>query len=384
MSLTHMGVFDQARIDNIKTEVLRRAKVRKDYIIDRAKMRAVAVDGQVHLKLDMADTLLSFRRPSLQQIATTLDVPVRYLNRLEDAGHLDLMVHNLNTILEREPKRHLVRVLDGQVDAVLSDRYKIIDNTTLLAITLTKLREVGAEVWDLRLTRDDFRLLAVAPHISGQVTTDRTFDPGDGWKSRWFGNEGDALNAAITVSNSETGHAGLHVLPAVLRRVCANFCVWGQGIAKVHLGKRQSEDGELFFTDETRRKQDEVLILEIRDMISGTFTPERFRAIIDRINETTKRNIERPTEAVNAAVKNLGLPLEHAEAILEELLGSGDKSQFGLCQAITAQVNPRNAGTKDDAMRSLFEDAGGQVLAMDDRGFNALITAKPEKATVEV
>ena len=250
MSLTHMGVFDQARIDNIKTEVLRRAKVRKDYIIDRAKMRAVAVDGQVHLKLDMADTLLSFRRPSLQQIATTLDVPVRYLNRLEDAGHLDLMVHNLNTILEREPKRHLVRVLDGQVDAVLSDRYKIIDNTTLLAITLTKLREVGAEVWDLRLTRDDFRLLAVAPHISGQVTTDRTFDPGDGWKSRWFGNEGDALNAAITVSNSETGHAGLHVLPAVLRRVCANFCVWGQGIAKVHLGKRQSEDGELFFRSE--------------------------------------------------------------------------------------------------------------------------------------
>jgi hypothetical protein len=83
--------------------------------------------------------------------------------------------------------------------------------------------------------------------------------------------------------------------------------------------------------------------------------------------------LPRATEVVDAAVKALGLPLEHKEAILHNLLFSRDVTQFGLGQAITALANPEHREGKTDSLLSQLEDAGGQLLTLNARDFRALV-----------
>lgn len=326
------------------------------------------------------------------QLAGTLDVPVKFLDRLEREGHRDLAAYNLNTLLTREcvrtlrkkevRHRQLVRVLDDQVDAILSDSYRCLDNYDLFAIVLQQFKAMEAEgfprpdIWDLRLTDDEFRMIAVAPHIKGEVSIDRVFDPGDGWLSRWHGDEGDVLNAAITISNSETGRGGLNARPSILRKVCQNFCVWSDGVAQIHLGKRAEEEGRIFFSEETKKQEDKVVWMKIRDTIKNTFDPAEFQKRIDQLNETTKRPVEKATEAVDATIKVFGLPEEYREAILEEFLSTGDKSQYGLAQSVTTIVNPENREEQtftEDTLNT-FEDAGGKILGMDQKEFERFLT----------
>lgn len=365
--------FSKERIAQITKEVQRRTKERRDFVVDRGKLKVMMAEGRPHLLIVDKDEMFEFRRESFVQLAQTLKIRVDHLDRIEK--YEQLVCDTLNTILKNEQKRHLVRLLDGQVDAILSDAYRAISNEDMLVLALTEAKAAGAEIWDLRLTRDEFRFLAVAKHISGQVMTDRTFDPGDGWKSRWYGKEGDVINAAITVSNSETGHGGANAYPAILRRVCANFCVWQDGVTQVHLGKKLKEEGEVFFSEETKKLENKLVFQKMKDAIRHTFDPVKFQAILDQINATTQRAIEKPTEAVDATITNLGLPQEYKEAVLEELLGSGDKTQYGLSNALTALVNPnsRQARQLNDDVVNLFEDAGGRVLRMNEKEFGKLL-----------
>ena len=397
-----MTSFSKERINQIAEEVKRRSKARKDFIVDRANMRVVEADGALNLSIPDPENpdfgqMFEFRRGSLTQLSGALDLPIKYLDRLVNNGHTDLLAENLNTLLTRECTRTVrtqkvrhrqrIRVLEingiERVDAVLSDSYRCLDNYDLFAIVLQQFKAMEAEgfpspqIWDLRLTDDEFRMTAVASHISGQVSLDRTFDPGDGWMSRWHGEDGDVLNAAITISNSETGRGGLNARPSILRKVCANFCVWSDGVAQVHLGKRADEEGQVFISEETKKQEDRVVWLKIRDTIKNTFDPEQFKIRLDQINQTTKVTVPSATEAVSAAIQTFGLPEEHKEAILEEFLTMGDKSQYGLVQAITAQVNPKARETAEltEEKLNLFEDVGGRILGMSKKEFESFVTA---------
>lgn len=380
-TFSHLTTFSPERIQTLAREVIRRGKARRDVLADRASLKVHVIDNALALEVgglgaakDQSE-LFAFRRGSVAQLADTLDVPLRHVDRLVDAGHLDLAANTLNGILSREPKRHLVRLLDGKVDAVLSDAYRAFRNEDLLIMALAAFKELNAEVWDLRVTDDEFRVVAVAPHVSGQVSLDRTFDPGDGWLSRWAGQQGDAHNAAITLGNSETGRGAFFAQPSVLRKVCQNFNAWGDKIATVHLGAKQKDAGEVFVSEETRRMADRVVFARMKDAIKNTFDPVKFAERIALLNATTQVAVPKATEWVDASISSLALPEELREAILEEFLSVGDKSQFGLAQAITAQANPKNRGSRPDELVSQLEDAGGQLLNMTPKEFLALVPA---------
>ncbi len=391
---SHLGSFDPARIQRLTHEVARRAKARRDVIADRSALKLHVLDGALVLEVGglkpttpdgPTSEMFTFRRGSLTQLANVLDVPMKFFDRLdapdgklrEDVPqkHLDLFADLANGLLAREHGRHTVRLLDGQVDAILSDRYRSFRNDDLLIVALTEFQRLGVDVWDMRCTPDEFRVVGVAPHVKGEVSLDRTFDPGDGWLSRWAGKEGDVLNAAITIGNSETGRGSFYADPSILRKVCQNFNVWGDRVTRVHLGAKAETDGEIFVSDETRRKEDAIVFCKIRDAIRHTFDPKEFQKRLDIINATTRVEVPKATEWVDATIGGLGLPEELREAILEEFLSTGDRTQFGLVQAITAQANPENRGDAGDELVSLLEDAGGKLLRMSKEEFLGLVPA---------
>ena len=392
--MEHLGVFDAARITKIADEVQRITQVRHDYISPRSKL-AIDVSDASPTKLALTvrngqEHSFPIERRSLLQLAGTLDFPVKFLERLQERGHNDIVAANLTELLSREdkdtkgePRKHLIRELDGSIDAVLSDSYRSIASADVLALALQEFERAGVSVWDLRHTPTEFRILAVAPHIAGKVTTDRNFSG----VSRWEGAAGDVLNAAVSIGNSETGHGRFYGKVSILRRVCQNFCVWGDGVAQVHLGKKLEEGERVWTSEETRTLEDKALVSKLKDVIRTSFSAEAFRKTLDAINLTTTRTLGEAsvTEVVDASIKVYGLPLERREAIIERLLKSGDKSQFGASNAISAEANPDNAKGLDDAARSTFEDAAGAVLKLNERAWKNFLrnAITPKDETIE-
>src|SRR3970040_5988 len=65
-----------------------------------------------------------------RQLADKLKIPFTYFERMrtEQPALLD---RNVNTWLQTDNERRMIRTLDGQVRAVLSDRYRRLDNFDL-------------------------------------------------------------------------------------------------------------------------------------------------------------------------------------------------------------------------------------------------------------
>lgn len=244
----------------------------------------------------------------------------------------------VNDIMRTEHRRRLVRGMvneDGQQywRAFLSDSYLIIPNSVLFFSVAEAVNKAEAEIWHARLSEDNCFIYAVAPGVHGQVTHGETFDPGDGWQSRFYSEEGDVVNAAVTVKNSETGRGGCEIAPAIIRRVCANYCVWQNVYARRHLGERMDTDALL--TDETLAKRSEVIFAELGDIVSGTFDEERFCKMLMLMDEAAQDEIADPVAAAEALKIAYDVSDARKEEIRKSLISSKDFTRFGLMNAVT-------------------------------------------------
>ncbi len=349
--------FDKARVGEILMEIERRKASKKDFVGDTRKVRAVAADGQFTLGFEGGAELYGFTKNGAGQLAEALGVPRLFFDRLRlDARHAAELAHLSNHLLSSEPKSHLFRTLDGNVRSVLSTSYRILDNADLFFAAAAEFSKVKAEIWEARLTDDAFRLYAVAPGITGEVRDEvkngTHWNPSDDGK----GNV-DRHVAAVALSNSETGRGGLNVRPATLRMVCANWNVWDESLAQIHLGKKRGEEG--WISTETQRLEDRVIWAKVRDVISTAFDPIKFERIIAALNGAKVEIAPDPLRAVDAAVEFCGLAEDSIEAIRKQFVAEKDFSRYGLVQAVTWQTH----GAKTDEARDAFDDAGAKILA---------------------
>jgi hypothetical protein len=413
---TIIGQFNLERIRAILPEIERQAKTKKDFIVPSAKLKS-APDGRLSLPADVqsfkladsGNTYLTWEeaekaaapgekiipqtgggdlplsRTAERQLCQRLGVPLDFLDRLrrEGQGEVAADIATLRLRLPRKGEdpdgaetrtdRFMVRTLDGKVRAVLSPSYRIIDNVDLFYCVAQKCAAAGAEIWQMRLTENSFQMLAVAKGISGNVTTDRTFNPGDGWESRWANLGGDTQFAALSIENSETGGGSASVAPAVMTRVCANFNVWAKTMRAVHVGRRRAEDG-LIESAEIEAAESRLIWMKIQQAIDTVFNVDRFADYIDTLNAATQRNI--PRDNATKTVENVAMKFEIAEAdkgaILQALMESRDYSQYGLMQAITVTAHEKDAAGESEAASDL-EFVGGSVAHLGATEFKELV-----------
>jgi hypothetical protein len=289
-----------------------------------------------------------------------------------------------NDFVRTEAKDRLIRCLkdaEGQpyCRAILSAGYEIIPNHDWFMAVVEALDEVRAEVWHCRLTDDSFKVYAVAPGITAQVRTDRTFDPGDGWRSRWFGKEGDVMNAACCGGNSETGEGGCGLSAAVLRRVCENYCVWQEGVTKVHIGKRHATDSVL--SDETLAHRNRWFFGQLRDYVRTVFDPDRFGKMIEIMNRASQEVVADPDKAGEALMLCYDISAERAEAIRRRFDRNLDRSVFGLANAVTESAH---ADEDDPDAGFGLEQLGTELLSVTGDGlFSRLEKVKRERGLLE-
>lgn len=373
--------WNPARIKQIAQTVKEISETSRDFIAPRSAMDVVNTSEGVAISLDLGGetSLYTPSNHAIRQLASSLKMSGHYVSRLRKEngqGYRDLLAHNLSTLLQLEEDRsHMVRTYGGKARAVLSDSYRAVDNWDVLKATLQAVSQAGGEVWNLRHDDDGgtFRVQAWNPAVREALKMDRAHDifrPG--------ADDGDAfLYPMISVGNSELGTGSTFGSVGFLDGICSNTCVWSREVAKVHLG-RKKDAGEYLASDETRRLESQMIVSQIRDLITTAFSPEAFRAFVDKVERSMGLEVPKETKVaklIEATSKLHGLSDDLAENLLESFLQRGDRSAYGLASAVNSLARPQSGVEITDSQAVELEEVAGKIMQATDKQWGKLLAA---------
>ena len=337
---------------DLAAEIQRQAEAKKDYLADTRKLSFRAADGDnpaTRIVMDGVNGGMTLRASAHGQMAAALQIPKPYYDRML-AEQPDLLATNVNRWLHVQPARKMIRTLDGQVRAVLSDSYRPLDNLDLAEAVLPHLKKLEARVESCEVTDSRFYLKAVTERIQGEVK------------------KGDVVQAGLVISNSEIGMGSLRVEALDFRLVCLNGMIREAAIRKAHLGRGGSrgddaiEDAREFFRDETRVADDRAFFLKVQDATASMFDQKRFDVRIEQYKEAGDRKITGDPAAVIEVVSDrYQLNNGERKSVLRHLIEGGDLSSWGLANAITRTAQDAEL-TYDRATE--LEAFGGKVIEL--------------------
>ena len=205
-------------------ELERQLGTKKDLLVPLPRTHhRTAEDGECALEVEEPAGVQRYGITPLarRQLAEKLKIPYAYFERMR-TEQPELLDRNVNAWLEREEgERQLLRTLDGKVRAVLSERYRRLDNYDLLEHVLPTLQRLpDARLESVELTETRLYLKVITPRIAFEVAP------------------GDVVQAGVVVSNSEVGCGMLSVQPLAFRLVCSNGLIASDRmLRKTHVGR---------------------------------------------------------------------------------------------------------------------------------------------------
>jgi hypothetical protein len=285
------------------------------------------------------------------QLAEKTGIPKKYYDRMREAREFELLADNVNTWLQDE--RRLIRILDCKVRAILSDRYRIIDNYDLVFLALDEFQKKETiEIHRIDLTETMLYIKAI----------DRTLT--DAIK------EEDIVYGGLIIRNSEVGASALRIEPFILRKVCSNGLILQRTLKKIHLGRQITEiDDEIGWSDETKELEDKTFWSKVRDIIRATFDKQIFQSWAEKLKESTKIEIKKPMEAVDNIVGHLGLSEEQKQKLLMHF---SEPTKYGLINAVTNLAS--QIKNVDEQVR--LEEFAGEILQTPLKDFEVSVLGK--------
>lgn len=313
-------------LNDIMAELTAQEGSKRDFTAPAARLGITEVPGDYALVLlkDSGDEAFPIRDTAHQQIAESYDIPRPYYERMRRTAPV-LFRRSLEHWFSVADRKHLIRTLAGEVRAVLSHRYRPLDNLALYQAAWPVLEERGFELVSAEVTEQRFYLKAVSPQISGAVR------------------EGDTVQAGLVLSNSEVGHGSLSVEPLFYFLACTNGLVLPDArFKRAHVGKISAnfETAEEFVRPETRALEDAALWSRVRDVVAGAMDPAYFRHKLRAFRAARQDRLTGwPSDVVEVTATRFRLNEEERDRVLCHLLGghAGEPefTRYGLAQAVS-------------------------------------------------
>jgi len=281
-----------------------------------------------------------------RQLADRLKIPFAYFERMrtEQPGLLD---RNVNIWLQADSERRMIRTLDGLVRAVLSDRYRRLDNVDLaehVLPILQKLPEVRFE--SVELTETKMYIKAVTPRVQVEMAP------------------GDVVQAGVVIMNSEVGHGTLSVQPLLYRLVCRNGLIASdRGLRKTHIGRilQSNEEAITVFQDDTLAADDKAFFLKVRDVVEAAVSEATFRQIAQKMQQTLGIRLSGdPVKSIEVLANRYTLNEIERAGVLRHLIVEGDLSGYGLVNAVTHY----SQDVEDYDRATELETIGGKLIEL--------------------
>lgn len=342
-------------LQQLAAELTRQTESRKDYIAPQGKIEAAPVDGDI--VLNGINGGLGITPYAHAQLADHLDIPKKYYDRMKTETP-DLLAVNVNRWLSRDPEnKRMIRTLDGKVRAVLSPKFRPLDNFDLANAVLPTLLQQNAQIVSSSLTETRMYIKAILPGLSDELPDGLSY----GGHNR-IGTDRGHLVAAIVISNSDIGAGTLRVEPSVFTTFCTNLAIRAQAaMKKYHTGRTWEADAAYeVFTDATRKADDSAFWMKVQDITKAAFDEKSFRAAVAEMRQAGQKALtsDNLQAVIEATVEEFKLPVSTVNPLLKTLAAGGDFTAWGLSSAIT-----RVAGDVDDyELATSMERAGGLVI----------------------
>lgn len=354
-----------------------------DYVVDGRSLRfeggnLVVPTGEVKLTDEGVTQVDGRYTPTVvgdEGVSEKLGIPLAYVRRLR-AEALGLYDANANEWLQRQPtdRRYLLRLLraegqptveglpNGTLRALLSDRYRAIDNLDVVLAALDGVKNAGIDPGSLEISADltDRRMhvrvtsTEIATNVADLVRDYRV--PG---LSDRTGVDYPLLFAGFVIGNSEVGEGGFTVRPRMVWQVCTNGqTMTREGTRAVHLGGKLLDEGEIRWSEKTLQANLNLIKAKTSDAVTQFMTAEFLAKVADGIREAHGVKVTDPVKTVADVSKRLGFTKDQAADILNAFIDGGARTAGGVMQAVTwvAQHTPD----------------GDTAAEMESRAFEAL------------
>lgn len=346
-------------------EVARLNKLKRDFIHTTKGLAVEPRNGGIHFHIAGVAESFALTKHTHSQVATWAGIGKPYYDKML-AEAPELLSENVNTWLHKQSTNRMVRTLEGNARAFLSDRYRIIDHYDLLTGLMPFIMENKDKltVRSCDVTPNRLYLKVIVDELQGEVKV------------------GDIVRSGWVLSNGEIGNGSIMVAPFLERLSCTNGASFNElANRKYHVGRRNGGSGggededaaSEIYSDATKRADDMAFLMKVRDLILACMTREGLDKILARYRAAANQPIEGDPGAV---VKELGsrftLSDEEEAAIIRRLASDGEGyTRFGLSQAITA-----HAGEAADYDRaSELEEIGGRVITLADSDWKVISKA---------
>ncbi len=361
-------------IKELEVELERQREAKVDYLAEQMEMGVEppeeselrsgrATPDRVRLWLE-GRGWFKLTWPVLWQLRDRVGIPPSYYHRMQNSAP-ELLAANVNHWLKNQ-RNIVVRTLDGYVRAVVSDRYRPLDNFDLVETVLPAMEEAEAHVVSWGLTETHLYLKAVVPG-------EREVLWPQGVEQKWGQGNHDVhvLQPGVVVSNSEVGEGALWVSSATHTVHCSNLAVWcnrGTAWKKHHAGSRletgkgRSPEVWKWLKGGTRPRSDDEVWAQVRNLVHQALEVERFREIVEKVKASLVYRIEGdPAEAVEVLATQHGLREQERAGCLRHLIRGGDLSQYGLHQAVTRLAQDVASYDRADALERL----GARIVQLE-------------------
>jgi hypothetical protein len=340
----------------LAAELERQFQSKKDYTVGAQRLNMGVDKSTNQVILNGVNGGMPLKPIAHQQLASTLQIPKPYYDRMKETDP-ELLAHNVNTWLQRTPAkdRKLVRTMDGEVRALLSDSYRPLDNMELAMSVIPIMKETESRIESTDVTDSRLYIKAVSERVRGEVVV------------------GDVVQAGMVISNSEVGLGSLSVQYLDFRLVCLNGMIRERAIRKAHLGRTargvdQIEDAQEYFRDETRALNDAAFFSSVGDVVRGMFDKERFERRLRQYAGIAEIEIADPVATIELTSKKFGFNEEERKAVFANFVRGGMSNGWGLANAIT-----RTAQDLPSYDRSTeFEKFGGDVIELKESDWKVL------------
>ena len=306
-------------------------------------------------------------------VSRRFDIPLRYVRTMRgrvasDVESTDapsgveptLYDENVNYWLAADPnKRHLVRGFrtddpdaPGIARALLSDRYRTIDNHDVLMATLDGVRQAGVEVHIDGADLSDHRM---AVRLTCPVVSEYAADLLDGYRSPFTGETGadnPTIFAGLVVKNSETGGGAFTIVPRLVVQVCSNgLQITKDAMRAIHLGGKLDE-GVIEWSDETQRHELELVTSKTRDAVSTFLDVGYMQAKIAGLRELAGIEVVHPLDTIERVARKTGWTADEEASILGHFIRGGQTTALGVAQAVTSYAQTVDATDRQDELES--------------------------------
>lgn len=324
----------------VLTELKRQQVAKRDYISPASSL-SLASDGRT---FSLADKEFSTTDLFHRQVASSLNIPAKYYDLMQ-AEKPELLSENVNSWFVDRDQNYMVRTMDGMARALLSDRYRRIDNLEVAGAVLPLFAGVaGMNVMSCEVTSHKLYLKVVDTRREARCV-------------------GDAVQFGVVVSNSEVGLGAVSVQPLVYTLKCLNGMVINSlGERKTHVGRAAKglEDYGVL-SDEAAEAEDKAFLLKLRDVVSATFDEAKQGMIISSLEEAAGAKITgRVMDVVELTGKEYGLNQGEQDGVLQYLIEGGDLSLYGLSNAVTRYSQDVESYDRATALEGL----GWQIATM--------------------